>query len=144
MERTLINCIAGTASKQPKLVLKLTYAHKFSFVCFLSLLPQPRQPLPAVTLLKSGKNGVLAGYEVEKTQIRCATLDFCAACCPRVWHNLCNQKNMVGFTSATTTAITSRYFAQKRQNGVLAGYEVEKTQIRCATLDFCAACCPRV
>ena len=51
---------------------------------------------------------------------------------------------MAGFTSATTTAIISRYFAQKLQNGVLAGYEAEKTQIRCATLAFCAACCPRV
>ena len=58
------------------------------------------------------QNGVLAGYmyEVEKTQIRCATLAFCAACCPRVWHNVCKQKNMVGFTFATTTAIISRYF----------------------------------
>ena len=43
---------------------------------------------------------------------------------------MCKQKIVVVLIVTFTLVVTSRYFAQKLQNGVLAGYEAEKTQIR--------------
>ena len=87
-----------------------------------------------------------ACYQAAKTQIWCKTLAFCAACFRRVHSNLCEQKNVAIFTSATTRAIANaRYFAQKLQNGVWRGMGPPRLKLfRDKTLAFYTACCPRI